>query len=189
MPSPDWFPFFICQGEAAGSYRKKLSPDVKGGHLMPILPKLQEYLEQHHVQYEVKTHWTTYTAQEVAAAEHISGKDVAKVVMIKCADGAPMMLVLPASHRVDFSHLAETLGTRAELEQEREFRTLFPDCEVGAEPPFGNLFAVDMLVDKALTEDSDIVFNAGTHQDSVRMRYHDFAQLVQPPVAEFARHM
>jgi Ala-tRNA(Pro) deacylase len=150
---------------------------------------LQEYLDQHHVQYEVTSHWTTYTAQEIAAAEHIPRKDVAKVVMIKRADGMPMMLVLPASHRVDFARLTEALGTEARLEPEHEFFTLFPGCEVGAEPPFGNLFAVDMLVDKALTEDSDIVFNGGTHQDSVRMRYHDFAQLIHPHIAEFAQQM
>lgn len=155
---------------------------------MPILPKLQEYLDQHHVKYEVQTHWTAYTAQEVAAAEHISGKEVAKVVMVKKDDGTPTMLVLPASHRVDFNKLTAMLGTRVELEPEREFRHLFPECEVGAEPPFGNLFALDTFVDRTLTEDEEIVFNAGTHQDTVRMRYQDFAQLVQPRVAEFARH-
>ena len=109
--------------------------------------------------------------------------------MMKKEDGTPMMLVLPASHRVDFSKLTEMLGSRAELEQEHEFRDLFPECEVGAEPPFGNLFALDTLVDCTLTEDEEIVFNAGTHQETIRMRYQDFAQLVQPRVAEFARHL
>jgi Ala-tRNA(Pro) deacylase len=147
------------------------------------------YLDQHAVWYQVHTHWTTYTAQEVASAEHIPDKQVAKVVMVKKEDGTPVMLVLPASHKVDFSKLHEVLGSHAELEQEREFHTLFPDCEAGAEPPFGNLFALDTLVDTALTEDEEIVFNAGTHQQTVRMRYKDFARLVRPRVTEFARHL
>jgi Ala-tRNA(Pro) deacylase len=146
------------------------------------------YLDQHAVWYRVQTHWTTYTAQEVANAEHIPGKQVAKVVMVKKEDGTPMMLVLPASHKVDFSKLHEVLGSHAKLEQEREFHTLFPDCETGAEPPFGNLYALSTVVDTTLTEDEEIVFNAGTHQQTVRMRYTDFARLVRPRIAEFARH-
>ena len=121
--------------------------------------------------------------------QHIPGKMMAKVVMVKKEDGTPVMLVLPASHKVDFAQLRAVLGTRAELEQEREFRGLFPDCETGAEPPFGNLFTLDTIVDTVLTQDEEIVFNAGSHWQTVRMRYDDYARLVRPRVAKFARHL
>jgi Ala-tRNA(Pro) deacylase len=156
---------------------------------MPIIPKLKEFLDGHNIKYQVLTHSTAYTAQEVAQAQHIPGKMMAKVVMVKKENGTPMMLVLPASHKVDFARLREVLGTRAELEQEREFRALFPGCETGAEPPFGNLFNLDTIVDAALTEDEEIVFNAGSHWQTVRMRYADYARLVHPRVAKFAQHL
>ena len=156
---------------------------------MPILRKLQEYLDEHQIKYQVLTHSTAYTAQEVAQAQHIPGKDVAKVVMVRKENGLPVMLVLPASHKVDFAKLHEVLGTRAELEPEREFRDLFPGCDIGAEPPFGNLFGLETLVDTALTKDEEIVFNAGSHWQTVRMRYQDYARLVQPRVATFAQHL
>src|SRR6266852_8332717 len=111
---------------------------------------------------------------------------MAKVVMVKKENGPPVMLVLPASHKVDFAQLREVLGARAELEQEREFRDLFPGCETGAEPPFGNLFNLDTVVDTALTEDEEIVFNGGSHWQTVRMCYNDFARLVHPRVVTFA---
>lgn len=156
---------------------------------MAILQQLQEYLDKHAIQYQTLTHSTAYTAQEIAALQHVPGKQMAKVVMVKKDDGTPLMLVLPASYQVDFSKLQEVLGTNAELEQEREFRELFPECETGAEPPFGNLFNLDTLVDAALAEDEEIVFNAGSHWQTVRLRYEDFARLVQPRVASFAQHV
>lgn len=156
---------------------------------MAILQQLQEYLDKRAIQYQTLTHSTAYTAQEIAALQHVPGKQMAKVVMVKKDDGTPLMLVLPASYQVDFSKLREVLGTNAELEQEREFRELFPECETGAEPPFGNLFNLDTLVDAALAEDEEIVFNAGSHWQTVRLRYEDFARLVQPRVASFAQHV
>jgi Ala-tRNA(Pro) deacylase len=156
---------------------------------MPILRKLQEYLDEHKIKYQVLTHSTAYTAQEVAQAQHIPGKMVAKVVMVKKDNGTPVMLVLPASHKVDFTRLRQVLGTHSELEQEREFRDLFPGCETGAEPPFGNLFNLDTLVDTSLTRDEEIVFNAGSHWQTVKMRYDDYARLVHPRVAPFAQHL
>lgn len=156
---------------------------------MPILRKLQEYLDQHEIKYQVVTHMGVYTAQEVAHAEHIPGKQVAKVVIVKKENGTPVMLALPASHQVDFGLLRKVLGTRVELEQEREFRELFPGCETGAEPPFGNLFQLDTIVDTALTEDEEIVFNAGSHWQTLRMRYDDYVRLVHPRVATFAQHL
>jgi Ala-tRNA(Pro) deacylase len=156
---------------------------------MPILPKLQKYLDEHKMKYQVLTHSTAYTAQEVAQLQHVPGKMVAKVVMVKKENGTPVMLVLPASHKVDFAQLGEVLATRAELEQEREFRDLFAGCETGAEPPFGNLFNLETVVDASLARDEEIVFNAGSHWQTVRMRYDDYARLVRPRVAQFARHL
>lgn len=156
---------------------------------MPILRKLQEYLDQHEIRYQVVTHIGVYTTQEVAQAEHIPGKQVAKVVIVKKESGTPVMLVLPASHRVDFGLLRKVLGTRGELAHEHEFHALFPECETGAEPPFGNLFQLDTIVETALTEDEEIVFNAGSHWQTVRMRYEDYIRLVHPRVATFAQHL
>jgi Ala-tRNA(Pro) deacylase len=156
---------------------------------MPILRKLQEYLDRQHIKYQVLSHSPAYTAQEVAALQHIPGKQMAKVVMVKKENGTPVMLVLPASHQVDFAKLRQVLGERAELEQEQEFRTLFPGCEVGGEPPFGNLFDLDTLVDASLAEDEEIVFNAGSHWETVRMRYDDYARVLHPRIARFAHHL
>ena len=140
--------------------------------------ELQTYLDTHHVPYEVLTHPIAYTAQEVAHAQHVPGREIAKVVIVRTENGSPLMLVLPATHVVDFTQLQAVLGARAELEEERAFRALFPDCKTGAEPPFGNLFGLNTLVDTALTHDEQIVFNAGSHWQTVRMRYEDFAALV-----------
>lgn len=153
---------------------------------MPILSKLQEYLDANQVKYQVLTHSEAYTAQEIAALQHVPGKQMAKVVMVK-KDDQPVMTVLPASQRIDFTRLQAVLGGRVELETEQEFRGLFPGCETGAEPPFGNLFGLEVWVDTSLTEDEEIVFNAGTHRQTVRMRYGDFAQLARPRVATFAQ--
>lgn len=156
---------------------------------MPVLRRLQDYLDEHKTKYQVVTHSTAYTAQEVAQAQHIPGKQVAKVVMVKKENGTPVMLVLPASHKVNFSWLHEILHSRATLEQEREFRDLFPGCETGAEPPFGNLFDLDTIVDTALTKDEEIVFNAGSHWQTIKLRYDDYARLVHPRIAKFAEHL
>ena len=156
---------------------------------MPILAKLKDYLDQHQFAYHIITHLGVMSAQEVAETQHIPGKQVAKVVMVKKANGTPTMLVLPASHHVNFDKLRRILGTDAALESADEFRGLFPACETGAEPPFGNLFGIDMLVDTALTEDEEIVFNAGSHWHTVKMRYADYARLVNPRIASFADHL
>lgn len=156
---------------------------------MPILRKLRDYLDTHKTKYQVLTHSTAYTAQEVAETQHIPGRQVAKVVMVKKENGTPVMLVLPASHKVNFAWLRDILHSPVTLEQEREFRDLFPDCETGAEPPFGKLFDLETLVDTALTKDEEIVFNAGSHWQTVRMRYDDYARLVHPRIAKFAEHL
>lgn len=156
---------------------------------MPILRKLQAVLNNYKVPFEVLPHSETYTAQETAEVQRIPGDKLAKVVIVKKDNGTPVMLVLPASYHVNFAWLREALGTRATLEEEQEFRGLFPECEIGAEPPFGNLFDLDTVVDTALTKDDEIVFNAGSHYQTVKMRYDDYARIVHPKIAKFAEHL
>jgi Ala-tRNA(Pro) deacylase len=150
-----------------------------------MLKKLQDFLDDNKVKYQILTHSVAYTAQEIAALQHVPGRLMAKVVILK-HNGRPLMTVLPATRRINLSRLQEVLGEKARLETEEEFGSLFPGCEVGAEPPFGNLFNVDVLVDASLSENEEIIFNAGTHRETVRMGYKDFDRLVHPKVAAFA---
>ncbi len=114
---------------------------------------------------------------------------MAKVVMGH-ADTQVVMLVLPASSRIDFQKLKGALGGQAvRLAQEEEFSGLFPDCDTGAMPPFGNLYHVPVYVDRALTDDLEIVFQAGSHSDTIKIAYKDYLQLAQPAVADFAIHV
>ena len=148
--------------------------------------RLRDYLEKEKVWYVQEVHRTAYTAQEVAAEEHVPGKMVAKTVVVKVDDHF-VLAVLPASARTNFARLKAALGAReVRLASELEFAGLFPDCEVGAMPPFGNLYGVPVYVDTSLTRDDEIVFNAGTHQDTIRMKYADFERLALPTVFPFA---
>lgn len=150
-----------------------------------ILKRLMEYLDQNGIKYVVIHHSQAFTAREVAVSAHIPGKEVAKTVIVK-VDGRPMMAVLPASQMIDLSQLRRALGAGSVvLASESEFNTLFPDCEVGAMPPFGNLFNMDVVVADSLREDEQIAFNGGTHRELVRMAYADFERLVQPKVLKF----
>ena len=154
---------------------------------MPILSKLREFLDANGVQYQVVTHRQAFTAQEVAATEHVSGKEVAKVVMLRSGSEF-LMAVLPAPYLVDLDRAGGVTGKpHLVLATEAEFKGLFPQCEAGAMPPFGNLYNLPVYVDTALTRDEHIVFNAGTHTQTVRMKYADFGRLVQPKVGSFAR--
>ncbi len=156
---------------------------------MECKEKLEKYFRENGVKYTAVTHPTAYTAQEVAAAEHVQGRQFAKVAMVN-ADGKMVMLVLPASHRIDFPKLKAALQAKdARLAKENEFENLFPDCDTGAMPPFGNFYNVPVYVDTALTSDPEIVFNAGTHRDTLRVQYADYARLAQPKVIEFAAHL
>ena len=156
---------------------------------MPILAKLREFLEAHKVPYSVHSHPEAYTAQEIAALQHVKGRQLAKVVMAKAGAGF-VMLVLPADHRVDFGGLKAVLGGQeVRLAQEAEFRDLFPGCEVGAMPPFGNLYGLPVYVDRSLEKDAEIVFNAGTHALTAKVALRDYLALVKPTMAEFAVHL
>jgi Ala-tRNA(Pro) deacylase len=154
---------------------------------MECRERLENYLRSEGVQFEELRHPVAYTAQEVAAVEHVSGRYVAKVVMA-IASGKPVMLVLPANMRVDLDKARDSLGLAdLRLATEQEFAGIFADCEVGAMPPMGNLYGVPVYVDKALTGDPEIVFQAGTHTDTIKVRYRDFERLACPEVRDIGR--
>lgn len=153
---------------------------------MTCRERLEAYLRARQVPFQVQHHPVAYTAQQVAASEHIPGRMVAKVVMV-VADGRLVLLTLPAPARVDLARVAAMLGAReVRLAHEEEFAAAFPDCEVGAMPPFGNLYDLPVYADPSLAENQTIVFAAGTHTDTMSMAYSDFTRLVQPVVAPFA---
>ena len=148
--------------------------------------KLKEFLDSKGIKYVIITHAPAYTAQEIAASAHISGKELAKTVIVKI-DGKMAMAVLPASKVIDFDRLKAAAGaTSVELASEDEFRDRFPECELGAMPPFGNLYDMPVYVDETLSRDVEIAFNAGSHKELFRMAYKDFESLVKPAVADFA---
>lgn len=151
------------------------------------LETLKHFLDQNGVKYVSVRHSPAYTAQELAALAHVPGKEWAKTVMVKL-DGKMAMAAVPASGRVIFDRLREAAGAKAaELATEQEFRDLCPGCEVGAMPPFGNLFGMEVYVDTQLAEDEEIAFNAGSHTEMVKLPYRDFARLVKPTVAKLSR--
>jgi Ala-tRNA(Pro) deacylase len=150
---------------------------------MAILKRLKEILDKAKISYEVYNHALAYTAQEIAAAQHVSGNELAKVVMIE-ADDQLVMGVVRGNDKIDLHFVEESLGVRkARLATEDEFISRFPECEIGAMPPFGNLFGLKVYVDPALAKDEYIYFNAGNHAQTVRLKYKDFARLAQPQVA------
>ncbi len=152
---------------------------------MPV-KKLTTFLDERKVKYVTIRHSPSYTAQEIAASAHIPGQELAKTVMVKL-DGSMAMAVLPASHRVDFDQLRETAGAGSvELASEDEFREMFPGCELGAMPPFGNLYGMEVFVARGLAEDEEIAFSAGSHTELIKLAYKDFSRLVEPRVIEFA---
>ena len=152
---------------------------------MPV-QKLKEFLDSHNIKYVVISHSRAFTAQETAASAHVPVKELAKTVMVKM-NGKMAMAVLPASCKVDFDLLKKaTEAATIEIANEKEFKDLFPDCEIGAMPPFGNLYGMAVFVAKTLTEDREIAFNAGSHRELVKLAYKDFEQLVKPKVITFS---
>lgn len=148
--------------------------------------KLKDLLDSHNVKYVTMTHSTAYTAQEIASLAHVRGDEFAKSVIVTI-DGVMIMAVLPASYHVDLSLLkAAANGNQITLASETEFRDRFPECETGAMPPFGQLYGMPVFVDESLTKEKEIVFNAGSHHELIRLSYDDFARLVRPTVAKFS---
>jgi Ala-tRNA(Pro) deacylase len=153
---------------------------------MSIARRVKDYLEQNKVPYTHCTHRLAYTAQEVAAAQHVPGREMAKTIILK-TDSQFAMLVLPAVMKIEMKTLRDELPfAHLELATEKEFAELFPDSEVGAMAPFGNLYGLPVYVDKSLAEDTEIVFNAGTHVDTIRIKYADFIRLTQPVIVDAA---
>lgn len=156
---------------------------------MSVPPRLLEYLTRNCVEFDILEHAKTYTAQRMAQATHIRARDVAKPVLIRDGD-RHRMVILPADCLVDLDRLTETLGLRApELATEREMTEIFPDCETGAMPIFGNLYGVPVAIDNALTTEDRIAFSAGSHDRAILMKTEDFLRLAQPQVIEVGVHV
>lgn len=149
---------------------------------------LRDFLDQNKVRYVTIRHSVAYTAQEIAASAHIKGKEMAKTVLVKI-DGKMAMCVLPASNKIDFDLLKENLGgTNIRLANEIEFKDKFPECDVGAMPPFGNLYDMDVYVEESLTKDEEIAFNACSHVELIQMAFKDYGRLVMPRLMKFSYH-
>ncbi len=153
---------------------------------MSISTRLKTLLDENQISYSVMTHTTAYTAQGAAATMQISGKELAKTVVLRAGDET-ILAVLPAPRHARLEKLQALLGKPVRLATEQEFGSFFPDCELGAMPPFGSLYHLPVYVDDALAADEEIVFNAGTHRDAIRMRYADFARLAKPTICSFTQ--
>ena len=152
---------------------------------MPV-KRLKAFLDEQRVKYVTMSHSPAYTAQEIAAATHVPGKALAKTVVVKL-DGKMAMAVLPATARVELGLLRKAAGvSRAELATEGEFKDLFPDCDIGAMPPFGNLYGLPVFVAERLRESPEIAFNAGTHIEVMQLSFADYERLVKPTMVRFS---
>jgi|SRR3972149_7641468 len=148
--------------------------------------KLIEFLDSNKIKYVSITHSSAYTAMEIAALAHVPGKELAKTVMIKI-NGHMAMVVLPATHMIKMDLLKKVVGDEnIRLASEQEFKDKFPDCEVGAMPPFGNLYNLEVYASDSLKDDEEIVFNAGSHTELIKMSYKDFERLVNPKIAQIS---
>ena len=154
---------------------------------MPLVEKLRNFLEANHAAYTHTVHPTAFTAREVASAEHLPAREVAKTVVV-FGDNVYHMMVVPATRLVDFQEVRLTLGlTHARLATEEELGKLFPDCELGAMPPIGSLYDMPVYLDSSLAAEDTLAFNGGTHQDVVQMKTADFRRLFHPLVVPLAR--
>lgn len=154
---------------------------------MAISQKLKVFLGGSKVRYTVAKHPVAYTAQEIAAAQHVPGRQLAKSVLAT-TDRGPVLAVLPAVELIDFKKLKTLLGVKQlSLGKEADIKQHFPDVEVGAMSPFGNLYGVPVVVDRQLGESAEIVFNGGSHTETIKMRYRDFATLVKPKSGAFGQ--
>ena len=175
-------PLAVFHNDASALYTP-INTCLKGG-AMPI-EKLKRFLDDNDVKYTSIQHSRACTAQEIAELVHIPGKELAKTVMVLIADQIAMAVV-PASHLVDFDCLSDVAGTAAELADEGDFVELFPNCDVGAMPPFGNLYDMPVYVSETLTEDETIAFSAGSHAEVIQLKCADFRRLVNPILGRFS---
>ena len=154
---------------------------------MAISERLKTFLGASKVKFTTMKHSVVYTAQEIAAAQHVPGRQLAKCVLVK-TDRGPVLAVLPAIERIDLKKLKTLVNAKTlTIANEGDIRTQFPDVEVGAMSPFGNLYQVPVAMDRTLGDSQEIVFNAGSHTDTIKMRYQDFARLVKPKVGAFGQ--
>ena len=148
--------------------------------------RLRQFLDSHNVAYLTMPHAVAYTAKEIATLTHISNKELAKTVIVK-VDGTMAMAVLPASYDIDLVSLRAAIDAKnVTLAKESEFKDRFPECDIGAMPPFGNLYDMAVYVDESLIKDKYIAFNAGTHDELMQVSYADFARLVKPTILKFS---
>lgn len=146
---------------------------------------LKEFLDKEKIKYVSIMHSTAYTAQEVAASAHITGRELAKTVIVQL-DGQMAMAVLPANRKIVLQDLREVTGSdQVKFASEEQFREKFPECETGAMPPFGNLYGMEVFLAESLAQNDEIAFNAGTHTEVIRMKFDDFERLVQPKAVSF----
>lgn len=156
---------------------------------MPIPRDLRSFLKEQHIQYHSLYHPSTYTAQQLAHAEHMKGQWIAKSVVLKGGDEF-VLAVMPAVYKIDFPLMKKVIGKdELRLATETEIKQLFPDCEVGAIPPCGNLYHLKVVVDESLRANEEIIFSAGTHREAIQMKYSDFEKAVKPTVARFTTHL
>jgi Ala-tRNA(Pro) deacylase len=154
---------------------------------MALLEKLRVFLDENHAEYTHTVHPLAFTAREVASAEHLPPRDIAKTVVV-FGDGGYHMMVVPANRLVDFQEVRLSLGlTHARMATEEELGRLFPDCELGAMPAVGGLYGMRVYLDNSLASEDMIAFNGGTHRDEVHMRTADYRKLVDPTVITLAR--
>jgi Ala-tRNA(Pro) deacylase len=153
---------------------------------MAILSSLQRLLDGHNVPHEVHTHRTAMTAAELAAADHVPPSEVAKVVVLRSAERF-VLAALPATRQLDVERLGALVGDpQLRLATEAEFADAFPECELGAIPPIGELFGVPLWVDDSLGREAETVFSAGTHRETVHLAYRDFVRLAKPTFGAFS---
>jgi Ala-tRNA(Pro) deacylase len=151
------------------------------------LQKLIDFLEENNVKFTRIIHSTAYTAQVIAHRAHISGNMLAKTIVLKDPEGKFVMAVVPANYQIDMAKISELYKAELDLATEDEFRKLFPGCETGGMPPFGNLFGLPVYVSESLAKSEDIAFNAGNHRELLQIHFSDFESLVKPTIAAFSR--
>jgi Ala-tRNA(Pro) deacylase len=153
---------------------------------MAIPQRIRDYLDSQNVPYETLHHSQAFTAQEVAHSLHVSGKKCVKAV-VASGDNNLVIVVMPASHRLNIQELKSALKANLlEMLVESELVELFPDCDLGAVPPLGNLYGIEVWVDRAVANAEKVLFCAGTHEDCIRMRYSDFAKVTRPYLGHFS---
>jgi Ala-tRNA(Pro) deacylase len=178
---------FLLGSTAEGVVRRASCPVMTISYDPLTMRKVKDYLDSHDVHYLSIAHSRSITARETASVAHVPPTEFAKVTLVRI-DGNPSMVVLPATSKVDLEAVGDFVGAeRVELAKEEEFRGLFPDCEPGAMPPFGNLYGMPVYVDGSLGESEYVTFNAGTHTELLRMRYEDFERMVRPRIADLCR--